>query len=365
MGAGGSPRWRPASVTLTNMATSEGTTFTSAEGAGTSTAGEAGEFVEVVLERALPGHTATEGATEGHTATVGSAAGPLHARPVPEEHAASSLLSDYALTLHVQPGLRSGRMQLLVNLRGDGEPHETGPRVCRAMAAGRGRAVAALDGAPDVGELRACELAVVESGGSATHEPSAVLEMVTVENFSTGAVYHCASRRYSLRPDLYACMHYPYACLSVCDGMWRAAMPAWPVHGLDFAVARFRSRHLVGATRDSEWGASRLHNDRLIGRAAVSCGAQTWRQAVTRHAVQGAVFIRGGGRRRLADAAAASGRRQCGGTRCRCAAGRGHVQRRPCQGAGPALRKPRRSHACSGQYQPRCAGCSRISCAGL
>eukprot|EP00892_Ulva_mutabilis_P005098 jgi/Ulvmu1/2960/UM149_0043.1 len=181
--------WRPTKVVLTDMATGVSLAFEpSSDSAAADVRSGTGGFAEVVLERAAP---------QQPPALSSTAPAAQHSHSgLPGERTASAAgqLCDYELTLHTEPSSAARRLQLLVNLEGDAEPHETGQRACRAIAARGAPAVAAVEHAPDVGILSTCHLAVLRSGDGAD-TAGVTLAAVAVENTATGAVYHCEPRR--------------------------------------------------------------------------------------------------------------------------------------------------------------------------
>lgn len=188
--AEGGLRWNATSIMVTDMAKGERVVLLAAgvdqhgvEAPGTG-------FVEAVLTKAAPQRRSNRGPMPSLTRTSGSS----------EAHSTGgyTLQCGYRLKLHMGRGAAEWHGHLLFDLEGDRAPFHTGQAVRCATAAGHLPLLATVDGVPDVGQLQAVHLAVLQAGGGAGSDGGGVLEGVTVENTSTGAVFHCSLHRRAL-----------------------------------------------------------------------------------------------------------------------------------------------------------------------
>lgn len=183
-------RWRPASVAVTDMLRGERTVLVMADDGG-SAAGLTTGFVEAVLTSTAPLQRSPRDACEGLSQ-------PPSLRPVPSGDATQRC--DYNLKLHLRPASAGWRGHLLFDLEGDSEPRQIGQTVRCATATGHLPLHATASQVPDVGQLQAVHLAVLQSSESGP-EQHGTLEAVTVENTSSGVQYHCELQRHA-PPDL-------------------------------------------------------------------------------------------------------------------------------------------------------------------
>lgn len=195
--AEGGLRWRAAIITVTDMARGECTVLLAAEEDGRCEEVPGEGFVEAVLTKAASRQRSVCGPADSSARTSGGSDANATGDGTP--------MCGYSLKLHMRPGAAGWRGHLLLDLEGDRAPFHTGQAVRCATAEGRLPLLATLDRVPDVRELQAVHLGVLQADGGAGLDGGGMLEGVTAENTATGAVYHCElHRRAPHRPHPHA-----------------------------------------------------------------------------------------------------------------------------------------------------------------